>query len=266
MSSATTRLGGGGTVGGRRSEAEEQVADLLRTARSALRLSVAVLSRLDGTTQHLEVVESSLPMIFRDGLTQSQETTFCQAILDGRLPAVIPDVKNFPEAMKLPGARIPRIRSYGAPPVVLSDGELYGTFCAFGFTSDAELADRDKALMDVLAAAAAVLIEPELREQTRRGEIGARSQPILDAGGPVVVLQPIVDLATGERIGAEALSRFPAEWDMAPDVVFDQAHGIGLGDRLELLALERAAEHLARVSGYVAMNVSPATLLTPECS
>jgi EAL domain-containing protein (putative c-di-GMP-specific phosphodiesterase class I) len=80
-----------------------------------------------------------------------------------------------------------------------------------------------------------------------------------------VVLQPIVDLATGHRVGAEALSRFPAEWGMAPDVVFEQAHGVGLGDQLELLALERAAEHLDRVDGYVAMNVSPATLLTPEC-
>jgi EAL domain-containing protein (putative c-di-GMP-specific phosphodiesterase class I) len=66
-------------------------------------------------------------------------------------------------------------------------------------------------------------------------------------------------------VGAEALSRFPAEWCMPPDVVFEQAHSIGLGHRLELLALERAADHLDRVDGYVAMNVSPATLLTPEC-
>jgi EAL domain-containing protein (putative c-di-GMP-specific phosphodiesterase class I) len=41
---------------------------------------------------------------------------------------------------------------------------------------------------------------------------------------------------------------------------------VGSGHILELLALERAAEHLGRVDGYVAMNVSPATLLTPECS
>jgi EAL domain-containing protein (putative c-di-GMP-specific phosphodiesterase class I) len=52
---------------------------------------------------------------------------------------------------------------------------------------------------------------------------------------------------------------------MAPDVVFEQAHSIGLGHQLELLALDRAAEHLGRVDGYIAMNVSPATLLTPEC-
>jgi len=252
-------------VGRQRSAAEQQIAELLQTARTSLRLSVAFLSRLDGTTQHLEVVESSLPLIFRDGITQKQETSFCQAILDGRLPAVIPDVKAHPLAMTLPTARIPRIRSYVSAPVVLSDGSLYGTFCAFGFTSDKELAERDEALMGVLASAASVIIEPEVRSQARRSEIEDRLAPLIADGGPVVALQPIVDLATGERIGAEALSRFPADWGMAPDVVFAQAHSVGLGDRLELLALERAAEHLDRVDGYVAMNVSPATLLTPEC-
>jgi EAL domain-containing protein (putative c-di-GMP-specific phosphodiesterase class I) len=248
-----------------RSDAERQIADLLQTAKKSLRLSVAFLSRLDGTTQHLEVVESSIPVIFRDGITQRQETTFCQAILDGKLPAVIPDVKKFPEAMKLPTAKIPRIRSYVSAPVVLSDGELYGTFCAFGLTSDKELTTRDKALMEVLASAASVIIEPDFRAQQRRTGIEDRLAPVIADGGPVVALQPIVDLATGDRVGAEALSRFPAEWGMAPDVVFAEAHGVGLGHRLELLALERAAEHLDHVGGYVAMNVSPATLLTPEC-
>jgi EAL domain-containing protein (putative c-di-GMP-specific phosphodiesterase class I) len=249
----------------KRSDPEQQIADLLQTAKKSLRLSVALLSRLDGTTQHLEVVESSIPFLFRDGITQRQESTFCQAILDGRLPAVIPDVTDFPEAMKLPTARIPRIRSYVSTPVVLSDGSLYGTFCAFGLTSDKELTTRDKALMDVLASAAAVILEPEVRTRERRSEIEHRLAPVIAAGGPVVALQPIVDLASGNRVGAEALSRFPAEWRMAPDVCFAEAHSIGLGHELELLALERAADHLATVDGYIALNVSPATLLTPGC-
>jgi len=78
------------------------------------------------------------------------------------------------------------------------------------------------------------------------------------------VLQPIVDIVTGRRVGSEALSRFPSEWAKAPDVAFAEAHSIGRGHRLELLALQRAAGLLDRVSGYVSMNVSPATLLRPD--
>jgi EAL domain-containing protein (putative c-di-GMP-specific phosphodiesterase class I) len=248
-----------------RSEAEKQIADLLQTARRSLRLSVAFLSRMDGTTQHLEVVDSSIPLLFHDGIQQKQETTFCQLVLDGELPAVMPDMRKSPLAMSLPVARIPRIRSYVTTPVVLSDGSLYGTLCAFGFTSDAELTTRDKALMDVLASAASVIIEPGLRHQQQRTEIEERFGPVFADGGPTVVLQPIVDLASGARVGAEALSRFPAAWGKAPDVCFAEAHSIGEGDRLELLALRGAADHLATVSGYVSMNVSPATLLTPQC-
>lgn len=249
----------------KRSAADQQIADLLVTAKKSLDLSVAFLSRLDGTTQHLEVVETSVPVLVQEGAKVRQDTSFCQAVLDGRLPAVIPDVKQYPEAMKLPSARIPRIRSYVSTPVHLSDGSLYGTFCAFGFRSDKELGKRDEALMKVLASAAAVIIEPEVRDQQRRTEIEGRLAPVLAAGGPVVLLQPIVDLATGGRVGAEALSRFPAEWGRTPDVVFAEAHGVGMGHALEMQALERAAEHLDRVGGYVALNVSPATALTPAC-
>ena len=248
-----------------RSDADQQVAELLRTARTSLRISVAFLSRLDGTTQHLEVVDSSVPLLFREGATQPQATSFCQAVLDGQLPAVLADVKAHPAAMALPAARFPRIRSFVSVPVRLSDGSLYGTFCAAGLTSDKELGERDQALMEVLASAASVVIEPGVREQTRTTEVRGRLEPLMAAGGPQVVLQPIVDLATGARVGAEALSRFPASWHMAPDVCFAEAHSVGLGHELELLALERAADHLETVAGYVAMNLSPATLLDPDC-
>lgn len=247
-----------------RSDAEERIGDLLRTARSSLGLGLSFLTRMDGTTQTLEVVESALPMFFKDGNTQPQATSLCQAILDRKLPAVIPDLRRYPLAMSLPAARMPRIRSYVSVPVELSDGTLYGTFCAAGFASDKALTKRDQSLLEVLARAAAVILEPGVAERARRAEIEERLLPVIAGGGPQVVLQPIVDLAGGGRVGAEALSRFPREWGKAPDVCFAEAHSIGEGDLLELLAIDRAAAHLARVDGYVAMNVSPGTLLRPE--
>jgi GAF domain-containing protein len=222
-----------------RSDSDLKVAELLRTAKEALGLSLTFLSRLDGQVQHLEVVESSIPL-FRDGQTQPQATSFCQAILDGKLPNVIPNVAKLPEAKRLPAARFPRIRSFVSVPVRLSDGTLYGTFCAAGFIADKELTKRDRALMEVLASAAATIIEPGVQERNREAKIRARLQPILNAGGPNVVLQPIVALANGVRVGAEALSRFPAEWGQPPDEVFLEAASIGIGVELELWAIRRA--------------------------
>ncbi|MEV7627101.1 EAL domain-containing protein [Actinoplanes sp. NPDC089786] len=137
---------------------------------------------------------------------------------------------------------------------------------AAGFTADKNLGKRDKALMEALSRAASLLIEPDMRRRVQHAEIAARIAPIVAAGGPVVLLQPIVDLDSGDRIGAEALSRFPRQWGLPPDRCFADAHMIGEGHRLELLALRRAADHLAHVRGYVAMNVSPSTLLIPECT
>ncbi|MEV6850354.1 GAF domain-containing protein, partial [Actinoplanes sp. NPDC051411] len=247
-----------------RGDTAQQIADLLRAAKGSLGLSLAFLSRMDGLTQHLEVVESASPAPLSDGATQPQETSFCQAVMDGRLPSVIPDVEEFPDAMRLPGAQM-GVRSFVSVPVLLSDGSVYGSFCAAGFTAEKELTDRDRALMEVLAHAAAMLLEPDVRKRRRNAEIGGRLQPLIDDGGPVVLLQPIVDLATGHRVGSEALSRFPQQWNQPPDVVFAEAEAIGQREHLEILALRQAAAHLPHVSGYVAMNVSARTLATPAC-
>lgn len=242
-----------------RGRIEEQVAELLRTARRSLGLDVAFLSRMDGVVQHLEVIESELPL--PEGMTQPQETSFCQAIMDGALPPVIPDVTRFPAAMRLPAIEM-GLRSFISVPVQLSDGSVYGTFCGAGLAADPRLAERDRALMQVLAQAAAMILEPDVRQRRRQAEISDRLRPVLAAGGPVVLLQPIVELATGRRVGAEALSRFPAEWRQPPDECFADADLIDERENLEMAALARAADHLAHVSGYVAMNISPATLFT----
>jgi EAL domain-containing protein (putative c-di-GMP-specific phosphodiesterase class I) len=247
-----------------RSDAEEKVAELLRVAKNSLGLSLTFLSRLDGETQHLEVVESSFPF-FKDGNTQPQATSLCQAILDGKLPSVIPNIAKLPEAKRLPAARFPRIRSYVSVPVSLSDGTLYGTFCAAGFTADNELTKRDRALMEVLASAAATVIEPGVQERRREAAIRDRLLPVMTSGGPTILLQPIVALTDGQRVGAEALSRFPLEWEKAPDTVFGEAASIGMGVELEVLAVRCALPYLSRITGYLSINFSPQTLLDPRC-
>ena len=53
--------------------------------------------------------------------------------------------------------------------------------------------------MEVLAHAASLVIEPGVREQLRRDEIAGRLTPLMATGGPLVVLQPIVELVDRRR-------------------------------------------------------------------
>ena len=138
--------------------------------------------------------------------------------------------------MKPPAARFLRIRSYVSVPVSLCDGRLYGTFCAAGFTADEGLSKRHQALMEVLASVAPTVVEPGVQERRREASIRTRLLALMNTGGPIVVLQSIVALTEGARVGAEALSRFPPEWNKPPNEVIAEAESIGLGIELELLA------------------------------
>lgn len=73
---------------------------------------------------------------------------------------------------------------------------------------------------------------------------------------PRMVWQSIVDLATGDVIGYEALARFG---DVAPTVMFDYAVEQGLGVDLDSLCVTTALTHPPR-KGLVFLNLTPATI------
>ena len=107
-------------------------------------------------------------------------------------------------------------------------------------------------------------------DRRRRSELFSHITELLTRADIRVVFQPIISTETGRLVGAEALSRFqavnPADLPDPPDVVFAQAAAVGLGVELELLAVRialLAAEALPR-DLYVSVNVSPASVLSPE--
>ena len=84
----------------------------------------------------------------------------------------------------------------------------------------------------------------------------------------VTHFQPIVDLRSGQPIGAEALSRFGQLPVRAPDAWFAEAASVGLGVELELIALESALAqmHLLPTSVYLSLNASVETMVTERFS
>lgn len=93
----------------------------------------------------------------------------------------------------------------------------------------------------------------------------SRVRQVLGSGAISVVVQPIFSVETGRVVGVEGLSRFPAEPRQGPDRWFADAHEVGLGIALEVLAVESVLRQSARLEPdlYVSVNVSPATLTSP---
>jgi PAS domain S-box-containing protein len=116
-------------------------------------------------------------------------------------------------------------------------------------------------IRDVTEEHAAVLAEQQVAHARRE-----RVEQLLRDGGPSVVVQPIVELATGCTVGVEALSRFPAHVGQGPEVWFADATAAGLGVELELAAIEKALATLQRLPSdlYLSLNASPATLASPR--
>ena len=101
-------------------------------------------------------------------------------------------------------------------------------------------------------------------DRARREELAGRIRRLIAGEGMDMALQPIVDLASGEIVGAEALARFTGA-DGAPiatEECFADAHALGLGDELELAAARLALTAHERLPDglYLALNASPGLL------
>jgi EAL domain-containing protein (putative c-di-GMP-specific phosphodiesterase class I) len=98
----------------------------------------------------------------------------------------------------------------------------------------------------------------------RRGRLRARTRRLIGGDGLDVAFQPIVDLATGRVVGAEALARFTdGDGEAIPtERCFLDAHAVQTGVELELAVVRLAlnCQHRLPAGRYLALNVSPAVI------
>lgn len=144
----------------------------------------------------------------------------------------------------------------GTPVGLLTIGTMHEEFAR-------DIVTRAPALAEFSATSSALLAGPldalRRRERERTG-----LQRIIAAGAFTPVFQPILDLATGEIVGYEALTRLAD--GCRPDRRFGSAWSVGLGIDLELATLGVAVAAAAGLPAgrWLDINVSPRLLQTPE--
>lgn len=249
--------------------ADEIVLDALRAIRSHLGMDVAFVSEFAEGRRRFRYVDAVREQTHvRVGQSDPLEGSYCQRVVDGRLPEIIPDAQALPETLALPATREANVRAHISVPIRLSDGRIYGTFCCFSTRPDPSLGERDRALMRMFADFAAQQIERHLDVSRQREEMHARVAAVLEAGAFRSVYQPIFDLASDRVIGFEALTRFTATPTRGPDVWFDEACQAGLGPQMETAAMGAALAILPQLPAgmRLALNVSPDAVLSGAVS
>ncbi|MGY8818775.1 MAG: sensor domain-containing phosphodiesterase [Pseudomonadales bacterium] len=242
----------------------DMLCEALRSVRSHLGMDVAFVAEMvQGFRVFRHVSGRSDPPPICVGGSDPLSDSYCQRVVDGRLPQLIPDTSKLPEAVALPITEILSIGAYISVPIRFSDGRLYGTFCCFSSKPDGTLNERDLDTLRLFAHFAGRLLETQAKEQREQEERVARINSVLSEQAYNVVYQPIVDVRQNDVVGYEALARFSGEPQRTPDLWFGEAEQVGLQCELEMALVQEALKGLSgiRQDRYLSLNVSPETIL-----
>lgn len=237
---------------------------ILRAIREHLGMDVAFISEFKEGRRYFKYIdqdnngESLVP-----GTSDPLEDTYCQRIVDGRLPELIPDTSVVPDARALAATVAGLVRSHLSIPIKRRNGEVFGTFCCFSTTPHHSLNERDLRLVRAFSQIVAEQIEENLVAQDLRLAMEDRVGTLMAGNGLTMAYQPIYQIKDNKVLGFEALARFSDTPLRSPDVWFREAGQVGLGVLLEIRAIELALQGMGQLPGniYVSMNASPETVL-----
>lgn len=107
------------------------VGEVLGLLRERLGMDVAFVSSFSGGRRTFEVVESRPDFtMIRPGMSDPLEESWCQRVVEGRLPEVMPDAGPYVASGQAPEPGF-EIGAHLSTPVRLRDGSVYGTLCCF---------------------------------------------------------------------------------------------------------------------------------------
>ncbi len=139
--------------------------------RELLGMELAFSTRFVGGYQVIEVMRGDAESFgVHEGLAMPLEQTYCQRVLAGRLPNLIPDVRADHRAASLPITEAANVGAFASVPLTFSDGRCYGTLCAGSHQPKPSLAYRDLQFLHVFARMVA--------DQLERDELAARAHEL----------------------------------------------------------------------------------------
>lgn len=243
---------------------EDFLSAAVHAAKKHLNADICFLAEFRGDLQFTEkVAQEGRVCQMAEGESVPFSQTYCYQLMAGKIPNIINDARNHPVVSSLNVTDAMKIGGYIGVPVSLSDGSVYGTLCCV-LHNPAEWGSKDLKYLSVLAEIVGTQVEQRRRADQELASKRRRITRVIRGNRLYMVYQPIVELATGDVIGAESLARFDAAPNRSPDKWFAEASDLGLGVDLELHAVSAALKGRKDLpkNAYLSVNLSPDTLMS----
>jgi hypothetical protein len=113
---------------------DRRVPPVLKLLRDRMHMDVVFVSAFrEGHRVFTHVEQPQEAPLLTVGAGDPLESSWCQRVVDGRLPELMPDAAPYIASGQAPEPGIP-IGTHLSTPIVLSGGEVYGTLCCFSAT------------------------------------------------------------------------------------------------------------------------------------
>lgn len=114
---------------------DQAITDVLKTLRDRMNMDVVFCSEfVDGRRVFRQVANDNARPTISVGGSDLLEESWCQRVVDGRLPRYMADARADPLANALLEQLPFSIGTHISTPIVLKSGEIYGTLCCFSFS------------------------------------------------------------------------------------------------------------------------------------
>lgn len=104
-------------------ESLELLADLIG-------ISLTMIHRLEGDTLVISHACDRMGLGIRTPVSVDRKHTFCDSVLESLTPLIVHDADAEPRWRQLPGKLLVGTRSYASVPIILDNGQVFGTLCA----------------------------------------------------------------------------------------------------------------------------------------
>lgn len=132
---------------------DSAVTEVLSLLRQRLAMDVVFVSEFVDGERVFRYVESNgnsqSPVA---GASDPLEETWCQRVVDGRLPAYMQNVSKFAGKADMPAVAFP-VNTYLSTPILLQGGKIYGTLCCYSASASAHDAVQQRDMKNLRSVA-----------------------------------------------------------------------------------------------------------------